>query len=148
VNPGGHGIFDFLRRDPATYLPDLALTRFERSSPFLPPRAVNLRGGVPFWDVLAAHGIASTILRCPCTFPHARAFALRHGVPDLRGGLGTSILLTTTEPRRDGEQVDARVRDRRISRPSVGRAIAPGTSSRSRCASIAQGRDPESGSPA
>ncbi len=110
VNPGGHGIFDFLRRDPATYLPDLALTRFERSSPFLPPRAVNLRGGVPFWDVLAAHGIASTILRCPCTFPpdqpHGRLLS-GMGVPDVRGGLGTSTLLTTdAEARaRDGEQV-------------------------------------------
>src|SRR5882762_6887447 len=30
TNPGGHGIFDFIRRDPETYLPDLALSRFER----------------------------------------------------------------------------------------------------------------------
>ena len=29
TNPGGHGIFDFLRRDPRTYLPDLALNRYE-----------------------------------------------------------------------------------------------------------------------
>ena len=27
VNPGGHGIFDFIRRDPKTYLPDLSMTR-------------------------------------------------------------------------------------------------------------------------
>jgi predicted AlkP superfamily phosphohydrolase/phosphomutase len=26
-NPGGHGIFDFIRRDPATYRPDLGLNR-------------------------------------------------------------------------------------------------------------------------
>src|SRR5947209_19489253 len=43
TNPGGHGIFDFIRRDPATYLPDLALNRYEQKNPFLPPRAVNLR---------------------------------------------------------------------------------------------------------
>jgi predicted AlkP superfamily phosphohydrolase/phosphomutase len=30
TNPGGHGIFDFISRDPETYLPDVALTRFER----------------------------------------------------------------------------------------------------------------------
>ena len=30
TNPGGHGIFDFICRDPETYLPDVALTRFER----------------------------------------------------------------------------------------------------------------------
>lgn len=27
ANPGVHGIFDFLRRDPSTYLPDLSLDR-------------------------------------------------------------------------------------------------------------------------
>src|SRR3970040_945047 len=52
VNPGGHGIFDFLRRDPATYLPDLALTRYEQRSAFLPPRAVNLRRGRAPWGAL------------------------------------------------------------------------------------------------
>ena len=43
TNPGGHGIFDFIRRDPQTYLPDLALNRYEQKSSFLPPKAVNLR---------------------------------------------------------------------------------------------------------
>jgi hypothetical protein len=43
VNPGGHGIFDFLRRDPATYLPDLALNRYEQKNAFVPPGAGALR---------------------------------------------------------------------------------------------------------
>ena len=43
TNPGGHGIFDFLRRNPKTYLPDLALNRYEQKNAFLPPKAVNLR---------------------------------------------------------------------------------------------------------
>src|ERR1041385_273860 len=47
VNPGGHGVYDFLRRDPATYLPDLALNRYEQKNPFVPPKAVNLRRGTP-----------------------------------------------------------------------------------------------------
>src|SRR4051812_16212681 len=34
TNPGGHGIFDFLRRDPATYRPDLALNRYEQRNAF------------------------------------------------------------------------------------------------------------------
>ena len=41
TNPGGHGIFDFLRRDPTTYLPDLGLNRYEQKSAFVPPKAVN-----------------------------------------------------------------------------------------------------------
>ena len=44
TNPGGHGIFDFLRRNPRNYLPDLALNRYEQKNAFLPPKAVNLPG--------------------------------------------------------------------------------------------------------
>src|SRR6266571_4770555 len=40
TNPGGHGIFDFIRRDPKTYLPDLSMNRYEQKSAYLPPRAV------------------------------------------------------------------------------------------------------------
>ena len=93
TNPGGHGIFDFLRRDPETHLPDYALNGFERSkSMFAPPRVVNRRKGVPFWQLLSDVGIPSTILRCPCTFPPdaIRGKMLAGvGVPDLRGSQGT-----------------------------------------------------------
>ena len=64
TNPGGHGIFDFVRRDPQTYLPDLALSRFERpKSVFAQPRVVNQRRGVPFWQLLSEAGIPCTVLR-------------------------------------------------------------------------------------
>src|SRR3954470_17119297 len=45
VNPGAHGIFDFVRRDPKTYLPDLGLNTYQQRNPFVSPRAVNLRRG-------------------------------------------------------------------------------------------------------
>lgn len=92
VNPGGHGVFDFIRRDPVTYRPDLGLNRYEQKSAWLPPKAVNLRRGTPVWDLLAAGGIGSTILRCPCTYPPAAPrgrMLAGMGVPDLRGGLGS-----------------------------------------------------------
>jgi predicted AlkP superfamily phosphohydrolase/phosphomutase len=93
ANPGAHGIFDFLRRDPGTYMPEIALFRHEQKSRFLPPRAVNLRGGIPVWEHLSEAGISSTILRHPCTYP-PKAFRGRAlagvGVPDLRGGFGSS----------------------------------------------------------
>src|SRR3954452_15614332 len=38
VNPGAHGIFDFVRRNPVTYLPELGLNRYEQKSAFVPPR--------------------------------------------------------------------------------------------------------------
>jgi predicted AlkP superfamily phosphohydrolase/phosphomutase len=98
LNPGGHGIFDFLTRNPQTYLPDIALNRYEHKNAFLPPRAVNLRRGAPVWSILSDAGIPSIILRCPCTYPpdpiHGRLLS-GLGTPDLRGGFGTSTFYTT-----------------------------------------------------
>jgi predicted AlkP superfamily phosphohydrolase/phosphomutase len=100
TNPGGHGIYDFIRRDPATYLPDLALSRYEQKNAFLPPKAVNLRRGQAVWDVLTAAGVPSIVLRCPCTYPpdsiKGRMLS-GMGVPDVRGGLGTSTFYTSAE---------------------------------------------------
>lgn len=99
TNPGGHGIFDFLSRDPKTYLPILALSRYEQKNVFTPPQVVNLRRGTPVWEILSQAGIPSTVLRCPCTYPpdNIRGRMLSGvGVPDLRGGLGTSTFYTST----------------------------------------------------
>jgi predicted AlkP superfamily phosphohydrolase/phosphomutase len=98
TNPGGHGIFDFVRRDPKTYLPDIALNRYEQKNAFLPPKVVNLRRGEPLWGLLATAGVGATVLRCPCTYPPdpVRGRSLSGmGVPDLRGGLGTPTFYTT-----------------------------------------------------
>jgi predicted AlkP superfamily phosphohydrolase/phosphomutase len=106
TNPGGHGIFDFIRRDPRTYWPDFSLNRFDQRNPFLPPVAVNLRRGTPIWSVLSAAGIESTVLRCPCTFPPdgIRGRMLSGmGVPDLRGGLGTGTFYTSRASCQAGE---------------------------------------------
>jgi predicted AlkP superfamily phosphohydrolase/phosphomutase len=93
LNPGGHGIFDFLRRDPQTYLPALSTNTYQQKNPFVPPQAVNLRKGVPLWQLLSEAGLPSVVLRCPVTFPPDRIkgrMLSGVGVPDLRGGLGTS----------------------------------------------------------
>ncbi len=111
TNPGGHGIFDFISRNPATYLPDAALSRFERpKSAFAPPQVVNQRKGVPLWQVLSQAGIPSVVLRCPCTFPpdefQGRLLA-GVGVPDLRGSQnkGTFYTQNTGVIARESEQV-------------------------------------------
>src|SRR5690348_8403546 len=54
TNPGSHGIFDFVHRDPKTYTPVFALSRYEQKNAFSPPRAVNLRHGVPLWELLSS----------------------------------------------------------------------------------------------
>jgi predicted AlkP superfamily phosphohydrolase/phosphomutase len=98
VNPGGHGIFDFIGRDPATYQPDIALSRFERPKSMLAPsRVVNRRQGVPLWQPLTEAGIPSTILRCPCTFPPEPILGRMLagvGVPDLRGSQSKGTFYT------------------------------------------------------
>jgi predicted AlkP superfamily phosphohydrolase/phosphomutase len=100
TNPGGHGIFDFVSRDPQTYRLELALNRYEQPGVFQPPRVVNLRRGVPFWMGLSDQGIPSAVIRCPCTYPpdeiQGRMLS-GMGVPDLRGGFGTGTYYTTTE---------------------------------------------------
>ena len=120
VNPGGHGIFDFITRDPKNYQINLALNRHERKSAWLPPKAVNLRRGETVWDVLARAGISSNVLRCPCNYPpkldRGRMLA-GMGVPDLRGGMGTGIFYSTVEGivAREAERVV------RLSNPSENR---------------------------
>lgn len=98
TNPGGHGIFDFICRDPETYQPDAALSRFERPKNMLAqPRVVNQRKGVPLWQPLTKAGVPSTVLRCPCTFPpeglQGRMLA-GVGVPDLRGSQSKGTFYT------------------------------------------------------
>jgi hypothetical protein len=98
TNPGGHGIFDFVRRDPRTYLPDIALNRYEQKNAFSMPKAVNLRRGVTVWELLRAAGVPATVLRCPCTYPPDLVLGnllSGMGVPDVRGGLGTSTFYTS-----------------------------------------------------
>ncbi len=98
VNPGGHGIFDFIGRDPQTYMPEIALSRFERAKSFFgSPKLANRRRGVPFWQMLAKQGVPSTVLRCPCTFPPDAGegkVLSGVGVPDIRGGQGTGSFYT------------------------------------------------------
>jgi predicted AlkP superfamily phosphohydrolase/phosphomutase len=111
VNPGGHGIFDFLRRDPNTYLPALATNTYQQKNPFVPPQAVNLRKGLPLWSLLSQARLPSTVIRCPVTFPPDRIqgrMLSGVGVPDLRGGLGTSTFYCSTEhltPQQETEKI-------------------------------------------
>lgn len=109
TNPGKHGLFDFIHRAPQTYLPDFALVRLEHGRslsiggttiPIGSPQYVSQRQGDPFWSLTSEADIATTVLRCPVTFPpeEVRGRMLSGmGVPDLRGSQGT-FSYWTTEP--------------------------------------------------
>ena len=105
LNPGKHGIFDFLRRDPSTYFPDIGLVEVEKPRflfGFLPirwARHKNNRRGVSFWEHLDQSGLRTTNLRIPVEFParplsHGRTLS-GLGVPDVRGTWGTFFYLAT-----------------------------------------------------
>ncbi len=99
LNPGGTGIFDFLRRDPQTYLPELALVTREKPEfllgmiPIKAPKVTNERGGVPFYKAVADAGYKTTVVRMPLEFPPTPLpggkLLAGLGVPDLRGTWGT-----------------------------------------------------------
>ncbi len=108
--PSKHNIFDFLSRDPRTYLPDLSSARIGKPKrtlalgkyeiPLSKPRIRGLRKSVPFWKILGERGIFSTILRVPLTFPPEKFRGhLLSGMcaPDLKGSQGTFFFYTTDE---------------------------------------------------
>ena len=99
MNPGKHGIFDFLRRDPDTYFPDIGLVQIEKarfilgSIPIKAPKVTKNRQGTPFWKHLDAEEISTINLRVPLEFPpeelHCGSTWAGLGVPDIRGTWGT-----------------------------------------------------------
>jgi len=112
-NPGKHNIFDFLQRDRRNYRPLLSSVDIRGPSRTLkigkyiiPLGKANvrmLRKGTPFWNVLGDHGIFSSVIRVPITFPPEpfRGVMLSAMcVPDLRGTQGTFSFYTT---RAEGE---------------------------------------------
>jgi predicted AlkP superfamily phosphohydrolase/phosphomutase len=103
-NPGKHNIFDFLGRDTRTYLPELSSTKISATPGSKRPTIELRRKSKPFWHVLGEHGVFSTILRVPITFPPEKFRGLLLSgmcVPDLRGTQG-SFTLYSTEPPAEG----------------------------------------------
>jgi len=108
TNPARHNIFDFVNRDRRTYLPTPSSTHLEQATrvlrfgrfrmPLGKPNIRLLRRSRPFWSVLGDHGIWSTILRVPVTFPPDRFYGAQlsaMSVPDLRGTQGSFTVYTT-----------------------------------------------------
>jgi predicted AlkP superfamily phosphohydrolase/phosphomutase len=121
VEPGKHSIFDFLHRNPKTYLGELSSARIQSSKkalrfgkfqlPLGKPTLRGLRRSQPFWRLLGDRGIYSMILRVPITFPPERFKGISLSamcVPDLRGTQGT-FSYYTTRPQGEGGKTGGQV---------------------------------------
>jgi predicted AlkP superfamily phosphohydrolase/phosphomutase len=124
MDSGGHGIFDFIHRDPQTYLPFSSLSSVEPPveqisflglklrnkipvpfSDYVLPLAggttLNLRQGEPFWNLLTDQGVHAVVHRVPVNFPPSSRGATTlsgMGTPDLQGTNGTYAYYTTNPP--------------------------------------------------
>jgi predicted AlkP superfamily phosphohydrolase/phosphomutase len=107
-NPGGHGIYDFVHRDPKTYLPvssatppaepGSAVELFGYYLPLSGESPQNNRGGVPFWDPLLGAGVDVEVYRVPGNYPPTPSDAnvlAGMGTVDMRGGYGVYTWFTT-----------------------------------------------------
>ena len=112
LDAGGHGIFDFMHRDPATMVPYLSTTRTKEPSrviklgrwrfPLSGGGIELLRYGTPFWEVLEEHGVPTTIIRIPANFPPSGSASRElsgMGTPDILGTYGTFSFFTTAPER-------------------------------------------------
>lgn len=102
LNPGGHGVYDFVHRDPKTYMPTSSATlpihdpgtAVEMFGLYLPvggDAAENNRSGTPWWDLLHDAGVDVEVYRVPGNYPPTASDAkvlAGMGTVDMRGGYG------------------------------------------------------------
>ena len=107
MNAGGHGIFDFIHRDPKTMELYLSTSRVEPPAhalklgqwilPLSSGHTELLRQGKAFWEYLDGAGVPTFVYRIPSNFPPVatRGRTLSGmGTPDVLGTYGTFTFYT------------------------------------------------------
>ncbi len=107
TDPGGHGIFDFIHRDPATMLPFLSTSEakgpadsWELGSWRVPRgggEVRNLRHGTAFWQLLDEGDVDATVFKVPANFPPVASESRTlsgMGTPDIQGTYGQYTYVT------------------------------------------------------
>jgi predicted AlkP superfamily phosphohydrolase/phosphomutase len=99
VDPGGHGIFDFVHRDPSTYVPFVSILPTRKGAlgeQFVPPYTAKT-----FFEEAAEMGYPSTALWWPAMFPARPELPVMTlpglGTPDIRGQLGVGTLFSSED---------------------------------------------------
>ena len=107
MDPGGHGIFDFVHRNPATRMPMSSMAEVTEPThtlaigPYLIPLSGggvrSLREGRAFWQLLSEQGVGARVIRMPANFPPAdceQESLSGMGTPDMGGTFGTFSFFT------------------------------------------------------
>ncbi len=107
MNPGGHGIYDFIHREPQSRIPYLSTSGMTPPSnilklgkyriPLKGGEAVLYRKGKAFWQILEEQGIPSVLFKIPANFPPAETEAKTFsgmGTPDILGSYGIFTFFT------------------------------------------------------
>jgi predicted AlkP superfamily phosphohydrolase/phosphomutase len=107
MDPGGHGIFDFLHLDRDTLTPYMSTSRVSGTAVTLPlgrwriplvgQETHLLRHGTAFWELLEQEGVHTRMFQIPANYPpvetSGRAIS-GMGTPDLQGTPGVFTLYT------------------------------------------------------
>ncbi|MGA7295124.1 MAG: alkaline phosphatase family protein [Terriglobales bacterium] len=138
MNAGGHGIFDFIQRDPKTFQLYFSTSRVEGPKhsfhlgswviPMGNGSAEQLRHGAAFWEILDQHDVPNFVYRMPANFPPVPAKGKTlsgMGTPDLRGGYGTFTFYTDDPTAavgavEGGEVVQVEVKNNRVASDLIG----------------------------
>ncbi len=107
LNPGAHGIFDFLAKSDVGYTPEFSIAKVTPPSSELKAFGYKLplsdatisgnRVGQTVWSQFEQMGLPASVLRVPVTFPPEPITRMLSGmgVPDLMGSQGTYTLFST-----------------------------------------------------
>jgi predicted AlkP superfamily phosphohydrolase/phosphomutase len=138
MDAGGHGVFDFIHRDPKTLQLYFSTSKVEGPAhslhlgkwviPLGSGSAAQLRHGAAFWEILDEHHVQNFVYRIPANFPpiDAKGKTLSGmGTPDLRGTYGTFTFYTDDPAAaagavEGGEIVQVEVKDDRVRSNLIG----------------------------
>ncbi len=114
LNPGGHGIYDFITRDALTMVPILSTTKIAPSKhtlnignytlPLSSAKPEMLRQGPTLWKLLEEQGILSTIYKAPVNFPPVDSDSRTLSgmtTPDIHGSYGIFSYYTSSPRERN-----------------------------------------------
>jgi len=102
ADPGGHGVFDFVHRDPSTYAPYVSILPMKKTAlgeQFVPPYIAKT-----LFEEAAEMGYPATALWWPAMFPARPELPVNTlpglGTPDIRGQLGVGTLFSTVDEKK------------------------------------------------